>query len=91
MLKICQNGLIKIGYETDEIYWKFSVSDNGKGIAAEHQDGIFQMFKKLETTNNATGIGLALVKKIVTLYEGNVWLESQENRGTTFYITLKKK
>jgi signal transduction histidine kinase len=86
-----QNGLIKIGYEADEIYWKFSVSDNGKGIPAEHQEGIFQMFKKLETTNNATGIGLALVKKIVALYEGNVWLKSKENKGTTFYITLKKK
>lgn len=84
------NGVIKIGYEPDEVFWKFSVSDNGKGIAPKHQEGLFQMFKKLETENNATGIGLALVKKIVVLYEGDVWLTSKENEGTTFYITLKK-
>ncbi|MDF4202525.1 HAMP domain-containing sensor histidine kinase [Maribacter sp. SA7] len=85
-----ENGVIKIGYEPDDEYWKFSVSDNGKGIPAKHQQGIFQMFKKLETTNNATGIGLAIVKKITVLYEGSVWLDSEENVGTTFFITLKK-
>ncbi|WP_282113544.1 sensor histidine kinase [Maribacter stanieri] len=85
-----KKGIIKIGYEPDEVYWKFSVSDNGKGIAVKHQKGIFEMFKKLETTNNATGIGLAIVKKIAVLYEGDVWLESEENVGTTFFITLKK-
>jgi len=83
-------GIIAIEYEPDDVYWKFSVSDNGKGIPAKHQQGIFQMFKKLETTNNATGIGLAIVKKITVLYEGSVWLDSEENVGTTFFITLKK-
>ncbi|WP_339841857.1 HAMP domain-containing sensor histidine kinase [uncultured Maribacter sp.] len=85
-----EKGFVRIGYEPDEVYWKFSVTDNGKGIAPKHQKGLFQMFKKLETTNNATGIGLAIVKKIAVLYEGDVWLESTENEGTTFYITLKK-
>lgn len=85
-----ENGVIKIGYEPDEAFWKFSVTDNGIGIPENHIEGIFQMFKKLETTNNATGIGLAIVKKIAVLYEGDVWLESIENEGTTFYITLKK-
>ena len=83
-------GIITIEYEPDDVYWKFSVSDNGKGIPAKHQQGIFQMFKKLETANNATGIGLAIVKKITVLYEGSVWLDSEENVGTTFFITLKK-
>ena len=85
-----ENGIIEVGYEPDDLFWKFSVRDNGKGIPAKHQEGIFQMFKKLETTNNATGIGLAIVKKITVLYEGSVWLESEENVGTTFFITLKK-
>ncbi|WP_036153126.1 sensor histidine kinase [Maribacter forsetii] len=85
-----EKGEIKIGYEPDEVFWKFSVSDNGKGIPKKHQEGIFQMFKKLETSNNATGIGLAIVKKITVLYEGSVWLKSEENVGTTFFITLKK-
>ena len=85
-----ENGVIKIDYEPDEVFWKFSVSDNGIGIPEKHQEGIFQMFKKLETTNNATGIGLAIVKKIAVLYKGDVWLDSKENEGTTFFITLKK-
>ncbi|TDS17080.1 histidine kinase/DNA gyrase B/HSP90-like ATPase [Maribacter caenipelagi] len=85
-----EKGEIKIGYQPDDTYWKFSVSDNGKGIPEKHQKGIFEMFKKLETANNATGIGLAIVKKIAVLYEGDVRLESKENVGTTFYITLKK-
>ncbi|WP_423998527.1 sensor histidine kinase [Maribacter sp. IgM3_T14_3] len=85
-----ENGVIKVGYEPDDTFWKFSVSDNGKGIPEKHQKGIFEMFKKLETANNATGIGLAIVKKIAVLYEGDVRLESEENVGTTFYITLKK-
>lgn len=85
-----EKGIIKVGHEPDEAYWKFSVSDNGKGIPEKHQKGIFEMFKKLETANNATGIGLAIVKKIAVLYEGDVRLESEENVGTTFYITLKK-
>ncbi|WP_339651463.1 HAMP domain-containing sensor histidine kinase [uncultured Maribacter sp.] len=85
-----EKGVIKIDYEPDEVFWKFSVSDNGIGIPEKHQEGIFQMFKKLETTNNATGIGLAIVKKIAVLYEGDVWLDSKENEGTTFFITLKK-
>ena len=85
-----ERGIVRIDYEPDDLYWKFKVSDNGKGIPAKHQDGIFEMFKKLETTNNATGIGLAIVKKIVVLYDGDVRLDSKENEGTTFFITLKK-
>ncbi|TLP76788.1 sensor histidine kinase [Maribacter sp. ACAM166] len=84
-------GIIRIDYEPDDMFWKFSVSDNGKGIADHHQNSIFEMFKKLTNDGNATGIGLAIVQKIVVLYEGDVWLESKENIGTTFYFTLKKK
>ncbi|MEH6768869.1 sensor histidine kinase [Maribacter arcticus] len=85
-----EKGVVRIDYEPDELFWKFSVSDNGNGIGAQHQEGIFEMFRKLDSDNNATGIGLAIVKKIVLLYGGNVWLKSKENEGTTFYITLKK-
>ncbi|WP_298484383.1 HAMP domain-containing sensor histidine kinase [uncultured Maribacter sp.] len=71
-------------------YWKFSIKDNGKGIPEKYQESIFNMFKKLENNANATGIGLALVKKIINIYEGEVWLESQLGNGTTFYFTIKK-
>ncbi len=85
-----KNGTIHIGYEPDELYWKFSIKDNGKGIAERHQSGVFDMFKKLEDDERATGIGLSIVKKIVELYDGTVWLKSKEGKGTTFYFTLKK-
>ncbi|WP_298473852.1 ATP-binding protein [uncultured Maribacter sp.] len=71
-------------------YWKFSVKDNGKGIPEKYQESIFNMFKKLENNANATGIGLALVKKIVNIYSGEIWLESQLEKGTVFYFTIKK-
>ena len=84
------NGLITITFLEDDSFWKFSITDNGKGIADKHKDTIFSMFKKLENNSSATGIGLALVKKVVNIYEGDVWLESKENIGTTFFFTLKK-
>ncbi len=86
-----EEGIIKIGYLPDENFWKFRITDNGTGIPKQHQQSIFEMFKKLENDKNATGIGLAIVKKTVDFYDGEVWLESEENKGTTFYFTLKKK
>ncbi|WP_158976696.1 ATP-binding protein [Cellulophaga sp. L1A9] len=85
-----EKGIISIQHIDDKDFWKFSVADNGRGIAKKHQESIFNMFKKLENDSNASGIGLALVKKVVNIYEGDIWLESEENKGTTLYFTLKK-
>lgn len=84
-------GVITIGHEPGEEYWKFWVADNGKGIAPRHQRGIFEMFKKLDNDTQSVGIGLALVKKIVNLYQGSIWLTSTEGQGTTFFVKLKKQ
>ena len=51
---------------------------------------IFIAFQKLENNSIATGIGLSMVKKIIKAYEGEIWLNSEPNVGTTFYFTLKK-
>jgi light-regulated signal transduction histidine kinase (bacteriophytochrome) len=83
-------GIIKIVAEEESNYWKFSISDNGKGIAKKYQDDIFKMFKKLENDFMATGIGLALVKKIVNSFSGEIWLASEEGNGATFFFTIKK-
>jgi len=72
-------------------YWEFAIADNGKGIPKHHQESIFNMFKKLENNAHATGIGLALVKKIVNAYQGDIWLVSEEDKGATFFFTLKKE
>ncbi len=83
-------GLIQIAATEEPSYWKFSISDNGKGIAKKYQNDIFKMFKKLEDDFKATGIGLALVKKIVNSFSGEIWLKSEEGKGATFFFTIKK-
>ncbi len=84
------NGRIEIAAEEQPNFWQFSISDNGKGIAKKYQDDIFKMFKKLENDFKATGIGLALVKKIVNSFNGKIWLESEQDKGATFFFTIKK-
>ena len=82
-------GLITIEAREQHDAWLFCIADNGKGIPKHLQAGIFDMFKKLENDSNTTGIGLALVKKIVNYYRGEIWLSSEEGIGTTFYFTIK--
>lgn len=83
-------GIIKIGSTVDEGYWKFSISDNGPGIEEEYFDKIFQMFQTLSPADEheSTGVGLTLVKKIITMYGGNIWIESEVGQGSTFFFTL---
>ncbi|WP_298793904.1 ATP-binding protein [uncultured Allomuricauda sp.] len=82
-------GSIMIDVKEEYDGWLFSVTDNGKGIPKHLQTGIFGMFKKLENNSGATGIGLALVKKIINYYKGDIWLSSEEGMGTTFFFTIK--
>ncbi|MCG9791624.1 sensor histidine kinase [Flavobacterium algicola] len=68
----------------------FEIKDNGIGIPAAYQSKIFDVFTKLHNDGKSSGIGLSIVKKIIEFYRGRIWLESQENIGTTFYFTLSK-
>jgi signal transduction histidine kinase len=86
-----EKGLVEIGFENANKFWEFYVRDNGKGIDKKYFKKIFKPFEKLDTNTNATGIGLSLVKKIVDALGGIIWLESEKNKGTTFYFTLKKR
>jgi signal transduction histidine kinase len=86
-----EQGLITIDFIEDKEYWKFLVKDNGKGIPQKHMSSIFDMFTKLENGTNAAGVGLSLVKKITGLYNGDIWLESEVDKGTCFYVTFKKE
>lgn len=72
--------------------WQLSVSDNGPGIEARHHERIFQLFQVLTPRDQkeSTGVGLALVKKIIELYGGRIWLESKPGEGSTFFFTLPK-
>ncbi len=72
--------------------WEFAVSDNGPGIEAKYFGKIFQMFQTLAPRDQreSTGIGLPIVKKIVELYGGSVWVESEVGQGSTFFFTFPK-
>jgi len=83
-------GLIRIGLEDLGCFWKFSVSDNGLGIKKAYYHKIFEIFQSVGNHSNARGIGLSIVKKIVQIYSGKVWVESEIGKGTTFYFTIKK-
>ncbi len=85
-----EKGLIEIDVEDHNSFYKFSVKDNGIGIAKKHFSKIFKIFQSLKKTEDSSGIGLSIVKKIVDIYKGEVWLESEINKGTTFYFTIKK-
>jgi PAS domain S-box-containing protein len=81
--------LVRIGAMTNEDGKPiFFVQDNGIGIDPKFSERIFGLFNKLDSNTPGSGIGLALVKRIVEVHGGNIWLESEPGKGSTFYFTL---
>ncbi len=73
--------------------WEFSVEDNGPGIEPQYHEKIFVIFQTLNARDNfeSTGVGLAIVKKIIEEEGGKIWIESEKGRGAKFCFTWPKK
>ncbi|WBX77482.1 ATP-binding protein [Tenacibaculum ovolyticum] len=84
--------IITISYKTVNQFYQFSIEDNGIGIEEKYFEKIFKLFQKLEvlTEKDSIGMGLALVKKIINMMGGKIWLKSKLGEGTTFYFTIPK-
>jgi len=85
------NAIIKVeGYcsENETIY---TVSDNGIGIDIKYHNKVFELFKRMDNVKEyeGTGVGLAIVKRIMDKHKGRIWFESQLGIGTTFFISFK--
>jgi|GEM_PF-870310 len=81
---------LRIGCTTSDGFGSFYVRDNGQGIEAKHFERIFQLFQTLAAPEltGSTGVGLAIVKKIIDSHGGRVWIESEPGEGACFFFTI---
>lgn len=84
------NPIIVIGQKNQDNQVVYFIQDNGIGLANEEIESIFKPFHKVDTTNNleVTGVGLAVVKKVINRHGGKIWVQSTPKKGATFYFTL---
>ena len=84
---------IHVGVRDLGAQYEFSVQDNGIGIAPENYEKVFQIFQRLHSRQqySGTGIGLALCRRIVERFGGEIWVDSTVGDGTTFYFKLSKQ
>jgi signal transduction histidine kinase len=82
--------VVHVGARKDGADWVFSVQDNGIGIAPESRNKVFELGARLHTfaAYPGTGIGLAICKKLAERYGGRIWVESEPEKGATFYFSI---
>lgn len=91
-IKYTDRGVVEVRVEHSTVELRCAVRDSGRGIAIEDQARLFEPFTRLGPTTtregDGLGLGLAIVKRYVEMHGGRVWVESQLNRGSTFYFTI---
>ena len=98
LTNLVENSMKYMGDESDpeiEIGWRkedgetvFFVRDNGIGIEKDQREKVFDLFYKLDPDSEGSGVGLAIVKRIIEVHGGKIWIEPEEGKGTTFLFTL---
>lgn len=91
-IKFTETGRIEFGYKTKDFFIEFFVKDTGIGIPKEKQSAIFERFIQADSSDKrafqGAGLGLAISKAYVEMLGGKIWLESEINKGTTFYFSI---
>jgi signal transduction histidine kinase len=91
-IKFTDKGLIEIGCSRADDKFEFYVKDSGIGIPKKKQELVFDRFSQVKdpvtSGYEGSGLGLSISKAYVEMLGGNIWLESVEGRGTTFYFTI---
>jgi signal transduction histidine kinase len=91
-IKFTSKGYVRFGYEKNQSHVTFFVEDTGIGIPPESMDHVFERFRQADNNDTSlhggTGLGLAISKGHVELMGGNIWVESEIGKGSTFYFTL---
>ena len=94
-IKFCKDGTprVQVRAERQAEGWRFSVTDNGIGIAAEYREQIFEIFKRLHSRREypGTGIGLAICKRIVERHGGEIGIDPAPGGGSVFWFTLPEE
>lgn len=87
-----ESPIIHISVKKQKSGYVFSVSDNGIGIELKHTKRLFELFHRLKNDQYpGTGVGLAICKKIITSFGGEIWVTSEEGKGSTFYFSIPEK
>jgi signal transduction histidine kinase len=84
------DAFVRFSLRQDKDKIEFEISDNGIGIPSEQQEKIFEMFYRYVSDTNGSGLGLFIVKEVLEKIGGKIELESQENKGSTFRVSVPK-
>ncbi|MFT5121446.1 MAG: two-component system sensor kinase FixL [Candidatus Omnitrophota bacterium] len=87
-----EEGHIKVSCKSQEDYWEIAITDNGPGIDSKYHEKIFGLFESLQSRQDteSTGVGLALVRKIIDMRGGSIWVDSELGKGASFLIRWPK-